>query len=70
MQVDGAPPTLLGGHEGYFDIQITEIPPIPIAPNDSICNAIALGSPWNGPISITNQHRAMCQQATQSVFRL
>ena len=55
IQVDGAPPTLLEGHEGYFDIQITEIPPIPVAPNDSLCNAIALGSPWNGPISITNQ---------------
>ncbi|BDS12079.1 T9SS type B sorting domain-containing protein [Aureispira anguillae] len=56
VQVDGAPPVLLGGHEGYFDITITEIPSIPVAPNDSICNAIALGNPFAGTVGINNQH--------------
>ena len=39
IQVDGSPPAILGGEEGYFDITISEIPSIPVAPNDSICNA-------------------------------
>lgn len=57
VQIDGAPPTILGGQEGYFDLTISEIPSIPIAPNDSICNAIALGNPFvGGPVGITNQH--------------
>jgi len=57
LQVDGAPPTILGGHEGYFDVTLTEIPPIPVPPNDSICGAIALGDPWtSGPVNLTNQH--------------
>ncbi len=56
LQVDGAPPVLVGGHEGYFDIIITEIPPIPVAANDTICGAVALGNPWAGAVSVTNQH--------------
>lgn len=57
VQIDGEPPVLLEGHEGYFDITITEIPPIPVSPNDTICGAIALGNPWtSGPITLTNQH--------------
>jgi large repetitive protein len=56
IQVDGAPPTLLEGHEGYFDVTITEIPPIPVAGNDTICGAIALGNPWTAPISIAGEH--------------
>lgn len=62
IQVDGAPPVALGGHEGYFDITITEIPPIPVSPNDTICGAIALGNPWtSGTISISGQHN-LCAQ--------
>ncbi|MCP4443397.1 MAG: hypothetical protein GY810_31225, partial [Aureispira sp.] len=62
IQVDGAPPVLLGGHEGYFDITITEIPPIPVSPNDTICGAIALGNPWtSGTISLGGQHN-LCAQ--------
>ena len=56
LQVDGAPPVVTEGHEGYFDITITEIPPIPVPGNDSLCNAIALGNPWSAPITINNQH--------------
>jgi large repetitive protein len=56
LQVDGAAPEVAQGHEGYFDIRITEIPPIPVPGNDSLCNATALGNPWTAPISITNQH--------------
>jgi gliding motility-associated-like protein len=55
VQVDGAPPAILGGEEGYFDINITEIASIPVAPNDSICNAIALGNPFAGTVGVTNQ---------------
>lgn len=55
VQVDGAPPAILGGEEGYFDITISEIPSIPVAPNDSICNAIALGNPFAGTVGVTNQ---------------
>ncbi|MGH1337714.1 MAG: T9SS type B sorting domain-containing protein [Aureispira sp.] len=55
IQVDGSPPTILGGEEGYFDITISEIPSIPVAPNDSICNAIALGNPFAGTVGVTNQ---------------
>lgn len=62
IQVDGAPPVILGGHEGYFDITITEIPPIPVSPNDTICGAIALGNPWaSGTISLGGQHN-LCAQ--------
>jgi hypothetical protein len=56
IQIDGASPILFGGHEGYFDLTITEIPPIPVAPNDLICGAIALGNPWTAPITISGQH--------------
>jgi large repetitive protein len=56
LQVDGAAPEVLEGHEGYFDIILTEIPPIPVPANDSLCNAVALGNPWTAPITITNQH--------------
>lgn len=56
VQVDGSPPAILGGEEGYFDITITEIPSIPTAPNDLICNAIALGNPFAGTVGATNQH--------------
>lgn len=57
LQVDGSPPVfLLGWHEGYFDITINEIPPIPIAPNDLICDAIDLGNPFIGPSGATNQN--------------
>ena len=57
VQIDGEEPELLEGHEGYFDITITEIPPIPVSPNDTICGAIALGDPWtNGTISLGGQH--------------
>jgi hypothetical protein len=56
LQVDGAPPAVTEGHEGYFDVTITEIPPIPVPGNDSICNATALGNPWAAPINIANQH--------------
>lgn len=55
LQVDGAPPALLGGDEGYFDLNITEIPPLPTPPNDALCDAIALGDPWLAPLSINNQ---------------
>lgn len=55
IQVDGSPPAILGGEEGYFDITITEIASIPVAPNDSICNAIALGNPFAGTVGATNQ---------------
>lgn len=56
VQIDGEPPVLLEGHEGYFDITITEIPPVPVSPNDTICGAVALGNPWTTPITINNQH--------------
>lgn len=62
IQVDGSPPAILGGEEGYFDITISEIPSIPIAPNDSICNAIALGNPFAGTVGITSQHN-LCADA-------
>ncbi len=56
IQVDGADPRILEGHEGYFDIQITETPSTILATNDDICNAVALGNPWNtGPINLPNQ---------------
>ena len=32
------------------------MPPIPIAPNDLICNAVPLGNPFAGPASISNQN--------------
>jgi len=56
VQIDGEPPVLLEGHEGYFDLTITEIPPIPVAGNDTICGAVALGNPWAAPISIAGEH--------------
>ncbi|MDC0231630.1 hypothetical protein OAK19_06650, partial [Aureispira] len=56
VQIDGSPPTFLEGHEGYFDITITEIPAIPVATNDSICNAVALGNPFAGTVGVNNQH--------------
>ncbi|WBM74089.1 gliding motility-associated C-terminal domain-containing protein [Saprospira grandis] len=63
VQVNGADLAILDPEEGYFDITITEIPPIPVAPNNLICNAIPLGDPFtNGPQSITNQHN-LCADA-------
>ncbi len=56
IQVDGAPPALIEGHEGYFDLNISELPAIPVAPNDLICNAISMGNPFAGPVTLTNQH--------------
>jgi gliding motility-associated-like protein len=55
VQIDGQSIPLIEDGEGYFDITITEIPPIPVAPNDSICNAIALGNPFAGTVGATNQ---------------
>lgn len=55
VQVDGADPRILEGHEGYFDITITETPATILATNDDICNAVALGNPWAGAISLPNQ---------------
>ena len=57
LQVDGqTTPIIEPEGEGYFDITLTEIPPIPVAANDTICGAVALGNPWMAPINITNQH--------------
>ncbi len=55
IQIDGSPPAILGGEEGYFDITISEIPSIPVATNDLICNAVPLGNPFAGTVSATNQ---------------
>ncbi len=57
VQIDGAGPVLLGGHEGYFDLFFSEMAPIPVAPNDLLCNAIDMGNPFTqGVRNITNQH--------------
>ncbi len=57
VQVDGAPPAaIIEGHEGYFDIRIRELPAIPVAINDLICNAIPLGNPFSGTSSAANQN--------------
>jgi large repetitive protein len=56
VQIDGSGPAILGGREGYFDIQVSQLPPIPVAVNNQICNAVALGSPFtNGAVSAVNQ---------------
>ena len=55
VQIDGQSIPLIEDGEGYFDINITEIPSIPVAPNDSICNAIALGNPFAGTVGVSNQ---------------
>lgn len=57
LQIDGSPPAFLGGDEGYFDIIIDTLAPIPVAPNDLICDAIDLGNPWaSGPQGAVDQH--------------
>ncbi|MCP4438711.1 MAG: T9SS type B sorting domain-containing protein [Aureispira sp.] len=57
VQVDGGGLAILGGIEGYFDIEITEIPAIPVATNDLICDAIDMGNPFTGgPTTLLNQH--------------
>ena len=63
VQVDGTPPEFLGGHEGYFDVRINELPPIPVASNNRICDALALGNPFiSGPVGAVNQHN-LCADA-------
>ena len=57
LQIDGQTTPLIEPEgEGYFDITLTEIPPIPVAANDTICGAVALGNPW------TQQH---CKSKTK-----
>ncbi|MCB9235884.1 MAG: T9SS type A sorting domain-containing protein [Bacteroidia bacterium] len=57
IQVDGIDSVLFVTWlvEGIFDIVLTDYGISP-APNDSICDAIPLGDPTGGSVSITNQH--------------
>jgi gliding motility-associated-like protein len=58
IQLDGSDLlALIGSDEGYFDLTLTELPSFPIAPNDEICNAVALGDPFaSGSVGIANQN--------------
>lgn len=58
IQLDGSDLlSLIGSEEGYFDISLTELAAFPIAPNDLICNAVALGDPFvSGSVGLTNQN--------------
>ena len=57
IQIDGGGPEILGGREGYFDLEISTLSPIPVAANNLICDAIDMGNPFiQGTRTITNQH--------------